>query len=178
MSSFSTNPFLEAWSGPHALPPFSAIKTEHFKPAFLIAMPEQMAELQAIVSNPSPPDFENTIAAFDRSGQLFWKVQGLFDNLCSSDSPPELQAVELELASPLETHKNAKYMLSGLFERIDLVHQNRLNSNLTNEQVILVEKIHLDFVRNGARFDSAAKARYSQITEKLAELQIRFSQVH
>ena len=44
-------------------------------------------------------------------------------------------------------------------------------------QVRLVERLHLDFVRAGARFDAPAQRRYSEIMEKLAELETEFSQV-
>lgn len=43
-------------------------------------------------------------------------------------------------------------------------------------QVRLVERLHLDFVRAGARFDASAQARYAEIMERLAELQTSFSQ--
>lgn len=44
-------------------------------------------------------------------------------------------------------------------------------------QVRLVERLHLDFVRAGARFDAPSQRRYSEIMEKLAELETEFSQV-
>jgi peptidyl-dipeptidase Dcp len=34
------NPLLQAWTAPHGLPPFKAIKPEHFVPAFEVAMRE------------------------------------------------------------------------------------------------------------------------------------------
>ena len=44
-------------------------------------------------------------------------------------------------------------------------------------QIRLVERLHLDFVRAGARFDAPSQRRYSEIMEKLAELETEFSQV-
>ena len=43
-------------------------------------------------------------------------------------------------------------------------------------QIRLVERLHLDFVRQGARFDGAAQARHAEISERLAELMTAFSQ--
>ena len=40
-----------------------------------------------------------------------------------------------------------------------------------------MERLHLDFVRSGARFDAASQGRYSEIMEKLAELETVFTQV-
>ena len=47
---------------------------------------------------------------------------------------------------------------------------------MTPEQSRLVERIHLDFVRAGARLSGAAKTRYAAIEERLAALTTRFSQ--
>jgi peptidyl-dipeptidase Dcp len=43
-------------------------------------------------------------------------------------------------------------------------------------QVRLVERLHLDFVRAGAKFDAAAQKRYAAIMGRLAELTTTFSQ--
>ena len=63
-----TNPFFEDWATPFATPPFAQIKAEHFKPAFVRALDEHQAEIAAIAADSSPPSFDNTIAALERSG--------------------------------------------------------------------------------------------------------------
>jgi hypothetical protein len=40
----ATNPLLQPWTAPHGLPPFAAIKPEHFAPAFEVAMREHRTE--------------------------------------------------------------------------------------------------------------------------------------
>lgn len=64
------NPFLAEYSTPFGVPPFDLIKVEHYKEAFLKGMEEQKKEIDAIVNQRSVPDFDNTIAAFDQSGEL------------------------------------------------------------------------------------------------------------
>ena len=39
----ATNPLLQPWAAPYGLPPFDAIKPEHFAPAFAVAMREHRA---------------------------------------------------------------------------------------------------------------------------------------
>ena len=56
---------------------------------------------------------------------------------------------------------------------VDCDTQPRCSSGM---QVRLVERLHLDFVRAGARFDSASQARYAEIMGRLAELTTLFSQ--
>ena len=99
-----------------------------------------------------------------------------FDNLCSSNAPPELQAVQLEVAPILAVHESKVYTLPGLFERIACVHGAVSTAALSTEQRRLVERVHLDFVRAGAKFDVASKARYSEIMERLSTLTTRFQQ--
>ena len=93
-----TNPLLTPWTALHGLPPFAELAPGHFKPALEAGMAAQRAELEAIADAADPPDFENTIAAFDRSGRLLQRVESVFSNLCASHTSPELQAVQREMA--------------------------------------------------------------------------------
>ena len=53
-----------SWNTPYGLPPFSAIRPEHFAPAFEQAFSRHLDDIAAITANPAPADFDNTIAAF------------------------------------------------------------------------------------------------------------------
>lgn len=68
------NPFFTEYATPFGVPPFEQIHASHYKPALLKGMEEQMAEIQAIINNQEEANFENTIAALDRSGALLTKV--------------------------------------------------------------------------------------------------------
>jgi peptidyl-dipeptidase Dcp len=68
------NPLLEEYDTPFQTPPFNEILPEHFLPAITEAMAQHNAEIDAIVTNSEPPTFENTIAAYDRSGRLLSRV--------------------------------------------------------------------------------------------------------
>jgi peptidyl-dipeptidase Dcp len=170
-----TNPLLASWDAPHGMPPFADLHPGHFAPALERAMQEQRAELDAIAASTEPPSFDNTVAAFDRSGRLLARVGGVFHNLCSSEASPALQAVQSAMAQPLAAHENAVYMNAGLFARIEVLHERRAELPLDGEQLRLLERLHLDFVRSGARLAPAAQARYAQVMERLAELTTRFA---
>lgn len=175
------NPLLQEWTTPLGVPPFAAIKAEHFEPALRLAMHRHLDEVRAIAANPEPATFANTVAAFDRAGALLSRVCETFENLCSSHGVPELQAVELKMAAPLAAHHNAVMTTPGLFQRIEAVHSARESESeaerLTLEQRRLVERFHLDFVRAGAKFSLEMQERYGKITEELAELSTKFTQV-
>jgi peptidyl-dipeptidase Dcp len=172
----SVNPLLAEWPAPHGLPPFDAIRPEHFEPALRAAMQMHRDELEAIAAQDAPPDFENTIAAFDRCARTLSRVESVFYNLAASQTSPQLQAVQRDLAAPLAAHYSAVFMHAALFARIDAVHAQRDAAGLTPEQRRLVERTHLDFVRAGAKLAPAAQARYAQVMEQLAEATTQFGQ--
>jgi peptidyl-dipeptidase Dcp len=158
------------------IPNFSLIKPEHFEEAFETAISQQLTELQQISQNTEQPTFQNTVELFDRCGELFASVYLVFHNLCASVGVPELQKVEMKLAGKLAAHRNSIYTTPGLFERVNNVYESRNELSLNVEQIRLVERFHLDFVRAGAKFDEQSKTRYSEIVKKLAELTTQFTQ--
>ncbi len=170
------NPLLDDWTTPHGLPPFDRVRAEHFVPAFDVAMPAHLRELDAIAAQAAPPTFADTLEAFDASGRLLRRIELLFHNLTASASSKELQAAERELAPRAAAHESAIYLHAGLFARIDALHRDRARLGLRPEQLRLLERVHLDFVRAGAKLDPAAKARSAEVQTRLADLTTRFSQ--
>jgi peptidyl-dipeptidase Dcp len=172
----STNPLLQDWAGPHGLPPFADIRPAHFQPAFEAALAEHRAEIDAIAAQAEAPGFANTVAAFDASGRLLTRLEHLFYTLAASATSPELQAVQRALAAPLAAHNSAVYMHAGLFGRVEALFEQRERLGLSAEQRRLLERVHLDFLRAGARLGPEAKTRYAAVMARLAELNTRFAQ--
>ncbi len=170
------NPLLGDWIHDTGMPPFGAVRVHHLAPAFAAAQAEQLGELAAIVANPAAADFENTIAAFDRSGYRLERLDFLFNTVSMTVTSSEIQAVERELAPREAAHANAIFLDAALFARIDAVHAQRESPGLDEEQRRLVERLHLDFVRAGARLSGADRARYAALREELAELRTQFGQ--
>jgi peptidyl-dipeptidase Dcp len=172
----ATNPLLQDWIENHGLPPFDKITTDCFESAFEIALAQHLAQLDAIAANPQTPSCENTVVAFDASGRLLKRIALLFHNLTASETSPELQAVEITMAPRLAAHDNAVFMHVGLFTKIDGLHLQRAALGLDAQQLRLLERIHLDFVRAGARLKDNERTRYGEIMEQLAALHTQFSQ--
>lgn len=172
----SDNPLLQHWTQPYGLPPFQAIRPEHFERAFEVAMREETTEIDAIAAQAAPATFANTVEAFDRSGRLLTRVSRVFGNLTSSHTTPDLQAAERAIAPRQAAHRNAIYLHASLFDRIDALHARRDSLGLDHEDRALLERIHLDFVLSGAKLPPQARQRYGQITQELAELTTRFAQ--
>ena len=172
----AVNPLLQEWIAPYGLPPFSELRAEHFVPAFDEALPAHLAEIHAIASNPESASFDNTMKTFDASGRLAVRLANLLSNLVLSETSPELQAVERAMAPRQAAHENAIYMNAALFQRIDSLYEVRATLALDAEQLRLLERVHLDFVRCGAKLPAASRARYAEVTQELASLFAQFGQ--
>ena len=170
------NPFFSEYQTPFGVPPFEKIQTEHYMPAFLKGMEEQVAEIQAIVENQEPATFENTIVALDQSGALLNKVSYVFYGLTSANTNDELQALSQELSPLLSKHSDDISMNAKLFERIKTVYENRDKENLDKEQMKLLEETYKDFVRGGANLDAESQEKLRELNSKIAMLQLTFGQ--
>ena len=77
----SKNPLLAKWTTPFEMPPFDRVKAKHFMPAFDQAFADNIAEIEAIASEPAKPTFANTIEALERAGRGLDRAAGVFYNL-------------------------------------------------------------------------------------------------
>ncbi|MBL0089597.1 MAG: M3 family metallopeptidase [Ideonella sp.] len=171
-----TNALLADWDLPFGLPPFGQILAHQFKPALELAMGQHRDQVQSIATNPSLPDFENTVEALDRAGDRLGRIEAVFHGLGASFTSPELQAIQREMAAPVAAHWSAVYQDAALFARLDEVHRQRATLALTPEQQRLVERLHRDCVRAGAQLAPEPRARFAQIQQLLAQLNTRFGQ--
>jgi peptidyl-dipeptidase Dcp len=171
------NPLLAKWEGPYGgVPPFDKVQVSYFKPALEAAMAENLAEIDKITANTAPADFNNTIAALERTGKALDRVQTIYSVWSGTMNTPEFQTVQREMAPKLAAFSDKISQNAQLFKRIEAVYNSPAKSSLTTEQQRLVWRYYTNFVRAGARLDETAKARLSQINQTLAGLFTRFSQ--
>ena len=167
------NPFVQEWNTPYGTAPFSKISEADYKPAIIRGIKERAAEIEAIVSNPEAPTFENTIAAYELSGELLSKAVGVFYNISESDATPSIQALVDELTPVLTAAEDEVFMNKAFFERVKAVYEN--SSELTREQQMVTKKLYENFVRNGIALDEAGQARFKEINSALASLSQKFA---
>ena len=169
------NPFFEeVWQTPYGVPPFDRIEFEYYKPAFERGMSLHNEEITAIVENKQEPTFENTILAYDNSGQMLYRVSTVFEMLAAADTDEQMQALSAEIMPQMAAHDDAIMMNDALFERIKSVYDRRFALNLDAEQLRLTEKIFRSFERSGALLSAEDKARLKQINERLTSLGVDF----
>ncbi len=173
-SQEESNPFFAPYGTPFETPPFDRIKNEHFLPAIKRGIELHQAEIDAIVNNPKPPTFENTILAFDRSGQFLSKVSLVFSALQSAHTSTELQKIAEEISPLVTQHRSNIYLNEKLFTRIKAVYEQRKRLKLGEQERFLVEKIYQDFVRQGALLPGDQKEKLRQIDRELSLLSLKF----
>jgi peptidyl-dipeptidase Dcp len=170
------NPLLSDWTTPFKIPPFGDVGIGHYRPAFDVALEDHRKEIAAIADNPAEPDFDNTVGALERSGDLIQKVAAVFFNLCGSNTNDAMQEIQRDMAPVLAKHNNEVLFNEALFARISSLFERRGGLGLDAEEARVLERYHTMFVRAGALLDGAERERMGEITERLAVLGTRFGQ--
>jgi peptidyl-dipeptidase Dcp len=170
------NPLLETWNTPFGLPPFAALETRHFAPAFDAALKEARAKVDAIAADPESPSFANTIEALERAGRGLGRVASVFFGLAGADTNDAIEALQRELSPRLAAHRAETTMNAALFARVDALARGRAELELTPEQDRVLELYHRKFVRAGARLQGAEQERLKAILGRLASLSTAFAQ--
>ncbi|PJJ71950.1 peptidyl-dipeptidase Dcp [Diaminobutyricimonas aerilata] len=168
------NPLFAPSPLPYGLPPFADIEPEHYLPAFERGFAEQREELERIASDPEAPGFENTIAAWERSGRLLERVSRVFGNLSSSHATGQIDEID-ERVAPLEAeHRDAILLDARLYARVRQLHDDIDALGLDEEQRYLLQRRYRNMTLAGAGLDAATTERLRAINSRLSELTTRF----
>ena len=144
-------------------------------------MAEHRAEVDAIIANPEPPTFENTIVALERAGQLLNRTSIVFFNLTGTNSTAALRAIESDYAPRLTAHSDAIRLDPRLFARVKAVFEafdapQDADTAADTEAAMLVRRYHLDFVLAGAGLDDDGRTRLAELNQRLSTLSTAFQQ--
>jgi peptidyl-dipeptidase Dcp len=175
MTFSAENPFAHRSTLEYELPPFDKIRDEHYLPAFYAGCEQQLQEIQAILDS-GEATFENTIVALERSGKLLERVLLVFFNKSSSDTSPELDKIEAEVAPKLAAHSDAIQLNPVLYSRIAVLHDKIESLSLDAESKWLLIRYYQDFRKAGAHLSDAERGKAMEINQRLAELDTKFSQ--
>ena len=170
----TANPFFAEWDTPFGVPPFDQIKVSDYVPAFTEGMAREKAEIDAIVNNPDAPTFENTILAYDNSGEFLNRVSSVFGCVTGTDMTPELEQIQGEMSPVLTRHGSDISLNPKLFARVKAVYEGRDSLCADSLQRRLTEKMYKNFVRSGAELSADDQAKLRQVDEQLSMLSIRF----
>ena len=171
------NPLTTAWTGPYGgVPPFAAARVADLGPALVAGMADQLAAIDRIARDPSPPTFDNTIAAIERSGRMLDRVEAIYGVYAGALSDDAVQEVERTMAPRLAACSDQITQNERLFARIAAVYEGRTRTAMSPEQQRVTWLTYTHFVRHGAKLDPEAKAELSTLNQGLATLATTFSQ--
>jgi peptidyl-dipeptidase Dcp len=171
------NPLLEQWTGNYGgVPAFDKVKISQFKPALEAAMNENLSEIDAIVKNAEPANFDNTIAAMEKAGDTLARIRVIFNIWSENLNNEEFAKVETEMSPKLAEFGDKITQNTELFKRIEKVYNGGKMPKFTAAQKRLTWRYYTNFVRYGAKLGGMQKTRLSEINQKLAGLFTKFSQ--
>lgn len=174
--AMSDNPFYKEYDTPHGVPPFDQIKNKHYMEAFEEGMKRQLAEVDAIANNSENPTFENTIEAYEKSGELLSKVSSVFYTLTGAHTNDSIQEIQKEVSPLLSAHNDNIFLNEAFYKRVNTIYEDRENRDLTKEQAKLLENYQNRFVRSGAALNLEQKTRMREINERVSTLQVQFGE--
>ncbi len=174
------NPFFEAYNTPHDTVPFDSITLQDVEEAFYEGMRREKEQVQEMLSETDEPTFDNTLIREDKvKGRkhyydLLSRVETVFFNLLSAESDEDMEALAQKMSPILTKHSNDISLNPAVFERIKYVYEH--HRPLTSEEQTILDRSYDGFVRSGALLDEEGKKRFREISEKLGELSLQFSQ--
>lgn len=170
------NPFRAEWTGAYGVPPFAQIDDAHFMPAVKKGIVEMRAEIDAIVSNPEAPTFENTILALEMSGESLTNVVRVFSNITNTDTNDTLNALEGEIYPILTREQDAVTFNPALYARVKAVYDQRDRLGLDEQEARLLELTHRNFVRSGAALPADVQAEIASLNAEISGLTTQYGQ--
>jgi peptidyl-dipeptidase Dcp len=170
------NPFFTEWKTPFGVPPFDQIENEHYMPAIDSGIALARTEIEAITASEDAPTFVNTVAAYDRAGELLNKVAYVFYSQTSANTNDTLEQLQMEIAPKVSAFSDEVLLNAGLFKRIKAVYDDKDNEQLNPEELFLLENLYKGFVRNGALLDSADQEILKKLNQEISVLTVKFNQ--
>ncbi|MFB0987741.1 MAG: dipeptidyl carboxypeptidase II, partial [Gammaproteobacteria bacterium] len=176
VGEITINPFFEESPLYLNYPPFDRIENSHYLPAFERGMEEQLAQLSEIVNQASAPTFENTIIPLELSGQLLSRVATVFFSMSGAHTNEGIRELEQELAPQLAAHNDKILLNSALFERINVLQEQREELQLDAQSLRLLEQYHVDYMRAGAALTSQQQDQMRETNREIAVLRTQYRQ--
>jgi peptidyl-dipeptidase Dcp len=170
------NPFFTEWKTPFGVPPFDQIENEHYMPAIDSGIALARTEIEAITASEDAPTFVNTVASYDRAGELLNKVAYVFYSQTSANTNDTLEQLQMEIAPKVSAFSDEVLLNAGLFKRIKAVYDDKDNEQLNPEELFLLENLYKGFVRNGALLDSADQEILKKLNQEISVLTVKFNQ--
>ncbi|MGO1488999.1 MAG: M3 family metallopeptidase [Arachnia sp.] len=173
------NPLMQPSTLAFQLPDYANFTDRDVRHALDAGMVQQMEELAAIATNDEPATVRNTLAAWERSGQILTNTLNAFWVAKSADATPERNAIVAEYSPKLAAHSDGILLNSALFDRLkELATRNEQGEvELDAEDSHLLHERLRDFTRAGIELSAENKTRLRSINADLARGATHFQQL-
>jgi len=158
---------------------FRHIAADDWRAALSDGMAEQLAELDVIATDPTPPTAANVLDAWERSGQLLNRAAMGFWTLKEADTTDALDAIEEEMSPRLAAHSDAIMLDRRLYDRLVALDARVTAGEITLDEQgawLLSEKLR-DFRRLGVNLPEADQATLRVLNERIATLEAKWNSV-
>lgn len=166
--------FSKIYETPHQTVPFNLIELSDYEPAILEGIQKEDQEIDAIIHNPEPPTFENTIEALAGTGEMLNKVTTVFFNLLSCETNDQMDELANKIQPLLSEHSNNIGLNEALFARVKSVYNSK--PTLSPEEQKLLDVTYKGFVRRGANLNPEDKEKFRKISMELSQNVLQFQQ--
>ena len=161
------------------LPDYAAITDADVRHALDAGMAQQIEELDAIAHDGEPATVQNTLEAWERSGQILSRALNAFWVAKAADTNPERDAIVAEYSPKLAAHSDAILLNKALYERLRSLATRRDSGEVvldTQDAHLLHEQLR-EFERGGISLPDQDKDRLRQINAELADLATTFQKL-
>src|SRR3954469_5449888 len=165
-SVVASNPLFVESTLPYEAPRFDLIRNEHYQPALEGGIRQWLAQVDSIAKQTTPPSFDNTIVAMEKSGALLTRATKTFFGVVGANTNDTLQKVQEIVAPKLAAANDQVYLNDQLYQRVKSVYDRRTDGGFTPEQVAVIERYNRDFVRAGANLSETDKIRMRAINQE------------
>ncbi|MGB7389311.1 MAG: oligopeptidase A [Pseudomonas neustonica] len=167
-----SNPLLQ----PYDLPPFSAIRAEHVKPAIEQILADSRNQVQALLATPPAQwTWSNLIEPLDDMGEKLSRAWSPVSHLNAVMNSPELREAYESCLPLLSQYYTELGQNQALFEAYQQLANSAQFATLDKAQQTIIEHALRDFRLSGIALPPEQQKRYGELQMRLSELQSTFS---
>ena len=156
--------------------PFDRIETAHVEPAVKELLNGARSRLNALVADPAPRTFENTMLALDSLTEPLEYAMGIVRHLEGVVTTPELRAAYNAVQPEVSEFYSSIPLNADLWRVIQAYAATDEAQALTGTRRRFLKKTVESFRRHGAGLDPAGKTRLSEINVELSKLTTKFGE--
>ena len=168
----TANPLLAETSLPH----FAAIQPEHVQPAVAATLRDYRARIDALLADPAPRTFANTMLPQEALEQRLEQVWSPVSHLHAVKDSEALRAVYGEAEQAISDYAAELGQNRELYAAVKAVADGAEFSTLPRAAKTLVEHSSRDFRLSGIALEEPARTRFREIVSALTRLATEFEE--